>query len=100
MVSGAIEMQLGDERREAAAGDFAWVPRGTAHTLANASPDPLHVIGFATPGGIEHQFAEQWQYLMSVDEPDPEVLDEIGMRHGAPTLGPPIRATNVPPGVD
>jgi mannose-6-phosphate isomerase-like protein (cupin superfamily) len=100
VVSGALEMQLGDERRAAAAGDFAWVPRGTAHTFANASPEPLHVIGFATPGGIEHQFAEQWEYLTSVDEPDPQVLDEIGTRHGAPTLGPPIRATNVPPGLD
>ena len=87
-------------QRAAAAGDFAWVPRGTAHTFANASPDPLHVIGFATPGGIEHQFAEQWRYLTSVDAPDPQVLDEIGKRHGAPTLGPPIRATNLPPGVD
>ena len=44
--------------------------------------------------------AEQWEYLTSVDEPDPQVLDEIGTRHGAPTLGPPIRATNLPPGVD
>ena len=100
VVSGALEMQLGDERRTAAAGDFAWVPRGTAHTFASASPDPLHIVGFATPGGIEHLFAEQWQYLTSVEEPDPEVLAEMGVRHGAPTLGPPIRATNAPADVD
>src|SRR6187200_3464623 len=82
VVSGALEMQLGDERQAAAAGDFAWVPRGTAHTFASASPEPLHIVGFATPGGIEHLFAEQWQYLTSVEAPDPEVLAEMGVRHG------------------
>ena len=98
VVAGALEMQLGDERRTAAAGDFAWVPRGTPHTVANASEEPLHVVGFATPGGVEHLFAEQWEYLSGVDVPDPTVLDEMGARHGAPTLGPPIRATHAPAG--
>ena len=96
VVSGEVEMQLGDARRRAGPGDFAWVPRGTAHTFANASAEPLHVVGFATPGGIEHLFAEQWQYLAGVESPDPAVLDEMGRRHGSPTLGPPIRATNAP----
>jgi quercetin dioxygenase-like cupin family protein len=38
VVAGALEMQLGDERRASAAGDFAWVPRGAADPFANASP--------------------------------------------------------------
>jgi hypothetical protein len=28
--------------------------------------------------------------------PDHQVLDEIGKRHGSPTLGPPITAQNAP----
>jgi hypothetical protein len=57
----------------------------------------VHVVGFATPGGIEHLFAEQFEYLSSLDgPPDPAVMDEMGLRHGAPTLGPPIIATNAP----
>jgi hypothetical protein len=38
-------------------------------------------------------FAEQAAYLSSVQgPPDASVLAEIGARHGAPTVGPPIRS--------
>jgi hypothetical protein len=70
-----------------------WVPRGTAHAFANAGSEPLHVLALALPGGIEELFAEQAAYLASVQgPPDPQVLNRLGARHGAPTLGPPIRA--------
>jgi quercetin dioxygenase-like cupin family protein len=102
VVSGQLELQLGSERRPAGAGDFAWVPRGTAHTFACAGDDPVHVVAFACPGGIEHLFAEQHAYLAGLEgPPDPQVLDEMGLRHGAPTVGPPITPTGgrpAPPG--
>jgi hypothetical protein len=51
----------------------------------------------ALPGGVQELFAEQAVYLSSVlGPPDPNVLDEIGTRHGAPTLGPPIRSKDAP----
>jgi Cupin domain len=97
VVIGVVEFQLGADRLVANAGDFAWVPRGTAHAFASASAEPVHVVGFATPGGIEHLFAAQFEYLSALDgPPDSAVMDEIGLRHGAPTLGPPITATNAP----
>jgi quercetin dioxygenase-like cupin family protein len=98
VVSGVLEFQLDGSRIAASSGDFAWVPRGTAHTFACASEDPVHVLAFATPGGIEHLFAEQWQYLAELDGslPDAVVMDEIGKQHGAETLGPPITASNAP----
>ena len=97
VVAGRLEFQLDDERRAAGAGDFAWVPRGTAHTFACAGDDPVHVVSFACPGGIEHLFAEQHHYLAGLTgPPDPQVLDEMGERHGAATLGPPITARRAP----
>src|SRR5215212_3786632 len=42
VVSGRLEFQLDAERVAAGAGDFAWVPRATAHTFACASADPVH----------------------------------------------------------
>jgi quercetin dioxygenase-like cupin family protein len=97
VVSGRLEFQLDDARQPAVAGDFAWVPRGTAHTFACAGDDPVRVVAFACPGGIEHLFTEQHEYLSSTDRPpDPKVLNEIGERHGAPTMGPPITASNSP----
>ena len=97
VVSGRLELQLDDERRPAVPGDFAWVPRGTAHTFACAGDEPVHVLAFACPGGIEHLFAAQHEYLAGLEgPPDPKVLDEIGRRHGAPTVGPPITARDAP----
>lgn len=98
VVSGRVEFQLDEARRTAGTGDFAWVPRGTAHTFACAGDTPLHVVAFACPGGIEHLFAEQQAYLSDLaGPPDPDVLDAIARRHGAPTMGPPITARDAPP---
>jgi mannose-6-phosphate isomerase-like protein (cupin superfamily) len=97
VVAGELELQLDDQRRQAAAGGFVWVPRATAHAFANAGPEPLHVLALAMPGGVEELFAEQAAYFATIQgPPDPEVLDQIGVRHGAPTLGPPIRASDAP----
>ena len=98
MVRGKLEAQLGDQRVQAEAGGFLWVPRGTAHGFANAGPDPVHALALALPGGVEELFAEQAAYLSSVQgPPDPVVLGEIGSRHGALTLGPPIRSNGAAP---
>lgn len=97
VVSAVLEFQLGADRILANVGDFAWVPRDTPHTFACASEEQVHVIGFAIPGGIEHLFEEQFSYLsMLTGPPDPAVLDEMGLRHRAPSLGPPITASNAP----
>jgi mannose-6-phosphate isomerase-like protein (cupin superfamily) len=97
VVQGHIEFELGGARLQAGPGDFAWVPRGTAHSFACSSDQPVHVLGFCTPGGIEHLFMEQAAYFAGLAGPtDSSVLEEMGARHGAPTLGPPIVATNAP----
>ena len=97
VVAGRLEAQLDDRRVQVAAGGFLWVPRGTAHTFASAGPDPVQVLALALPGGVEELFAEQAAYLASVQgPPDPSVLDQIGVRHGAPTVGPPIRSHSAP----
>ena len=52
VVAGRLEAQLDDQRVQVAAGGFLWVPRGTAHTFANAGPDPVQVLALALPGGV------------------------------------------------
>ena len=66
VVAGKLEAQLDDRRVQAGAGGFLWVPRGTAHSFANAGPEPVQVLALALPGGIEELFAEQAAYLSSV----------------------------------
>jgi mannose-6-phosphate isomerase-like protein (cupin superfamily) len=97
VVAGTLEAQVNDRRLQASAGAFVWVPRGAAHAFANGGPDPLHVVALAMPGGIEALFAEQAAYFASLDgPPDMALLGAMGERHGAPTLGPPIRSQNAP----
>ena len=97
VAAGVLEAQLGADRVQAPAGSFLWVPRGTAHTFANGGADTLRVLAFAAPGGIEELFAEQAAYFAALDgAPDPGVLSAMGERHGAPTLGPPIRSAAAP----
>lgn len=96
VVRGRLEVQLGDERRLAQEGSFLWVPRGTPHTFANAGSSEVRVLALASPGGIEELFAEQAGHLVATDVPDPTTMDEIGRRHGALTVGPPITAHAAP----
>ncbi len=100
VVRGLLEAQLGDSRVKAEEGGFVWVPRGTPHTFANGGEDSLHVLALAVPGGIEHLFAEQAAHIGSTGgNPSAEVMDELGRRHGALTLGPPIRSADAPAAV-
>jgi mannose-6-phosphate isomerase-like protein (cupin superfamily) len=97
VVTGILEAQLGQDRVQAPEGSFVWVPGGIAHTFANGGPEPLHVLALALPGGIEDLFTEQAAYFASLDgPPDFEVLREMGERHGAITVGPPISSREVP----
>jgi len=59
VVAVPLKDQLDDPRLQVAAGGVVWVPRGTAHTFANAGPDPVQVLALALPGGVEELFAEQ-----------------------------------------
>lgn len=97
VVSGTLLTQLGEERSEADAGAFVWMPRGVGHAFSNAGPDPVHVLVVAVPGGLEEMFAEHAAYFASLQgPPDPAVVSEIAARHGGMTLGPPIRADGAP----
>jgi hypothetical protein len=97
VVSGVLEAQLGDDRVRAAQGSFVWVPGGVTHAFANGGPTPLHVLALALPGGIERLFIEQAANFSALEgPPDAEVLHEMGERHGAVTVGPPIRSRDAP----
>jgi quercetin dioxygenase-like cupin family protein len=91
VLSGRLVVQLGEERLYAAAGDFVWMPHGVPHGFSCASDDEARALALAVPGGLELMFREQAAYLASVTGgPDPARLEQIGRRHGARTVGPPV----------
>jgi mannose-6-phosphate isomerase-like protein (cupin superfamily) len=44
VLSGRGVMSVGDEKREVAAGDAIYVPRGSRHTLENTGAEPIKLI--------------------------------------------------------
>jgi len=49
VIEGLLEVQLGDERRRLARGDFLVVPAGTVHTFATVDDTPTVVLAVMTP---------------------------------------------------
>jgi quercetin dioxygenase-like cupin family protein len=93
VIEGALLVQIGEDRHELAAGAFAWIPRDTPHTFANAAGAATRVLAVAVPGGIEGLFAEQGEYFARLSgPPDLDELGRIGARYGSRLLGAPITA--------
>ena len=97
VLEGRLLVQIGQEIHTLEAGSFAWLPRSTPHTFANASSAPVRVFGVTLPGGIEEFFAAQSAYLATVDgPPDPAELGRLAGDRGK-VLGPPISAAPASP---
>ena len=84
VVEGQIAVRLGHEAHEAGAGVVVVVPRGTAHTFANPSDQPLRMLVLVTPGGFERYFEE---LAITVKErggfPPADELAAMSLAHGS-----------------
>jgi len=98
VLEGTLLVQIGEDRHELTAGAFAWMPRNTPHTFANAAGTVVRALNITVPGGLEGLFAEQGEYFAHLrGAPDPAELSRMGARYGGRLLGPPITA-GVQPG--
>jgi mannose-6-phosphate isomerase-like protein (cupin superfamily) len=97
VVEGTLLVQVGEDRHELTPGTFAWIPRDTPHTFANAGGTAVRAINVSVPGGLEGLFAEQGEYFAHLHgAPDPVELGRIGARYGSRLLGAPITAVGAP----
>ena len=69
----------------AGSGDFVFMPKDVAHSIALASPPPVRFHAVATPSGFEHSMEDMSQALAAGhDRSAPEVAgDPPGARLGA-----------------
>ena len=58
VLEGAIEIRLGSDKLEAAAGGVAHLPKGIPHALYNPLKTRSRYLGIAVPGGMEDFFDE------------------------------------------
>ena len=56
ILSGELEVLLGESTQSASSGDFIRVPEKTRHGFTNQSEDKVHMLVVLTPGGMEELF--------------------------------------------
>ncbi len=58
MLEGSLTIQVGGNTITASAGDFAFLPRGIAHSFKNTSDSRAKALVLTTPSGLEGFFTE------------------------------------------
>ena len=71
VLAGELTFQLGDELLTARAGDSAFAPRDSHHTLANLGSETARYVLTCTPAGFERYF-DRLQGELTGTPPPPE----------------------------
>lgn len=78
VLEGELTLQLGDTRTGAAAGSYAFVPPGNAHTFAGSQAGRVRALNLMAPGGFE-RYLEEVAALGG--PPDPARMAEIASKY-------------------
>jgi quercetin dioxygenase-like cupin family protein len=90
VLEGELTVLIGDQVRKAAAGTFAFVPRGSVHTVSNPADRPARALVILSPAGFEQAFAEMSAVMPRADTPpDMERLMAIAQKYNLEIVGPP-----------
>jgi quercetin dioxygenase-like cupin family protein len=89
VVSGVLEILVGDSTYQAQAGDYVFIPRGTVHRFKNlGSTESVQLVTFV-PAGMEGYFREVFQPVTDRKAVPPPITDELiqRMQEAAPKYG-------------
>ncbi|MBA3233881.1 MAG: cupin domain-containing protein [Propionibacteriales bacterium] len=86
VIEGEYEVRLDDKIVTAGAGDYVFVPRGTAHTYRNAGAQPARVVNIISPADGVDLLAELGALASAALEPT--ALAELHRRHSATVVDP------------
>ncbi|MDH4074586.1 MAG: cupin domain-containing protein [Acidimicrobiia bacterium] len=93
VLSGSVEVTVGDTTVALEPGGFAFGPRGVAHTYAVTS-EVAHLLVISSPAGAERFFRAVGEQAGALTLPDPAVPDVAAVvttaaRHGITVVPPP-----------
>ncbi len=89
VLEGDVTVLIGDRTVTAAAGSFAFIPRGTIHTFSNQGALEARFLVILSPGGFEHAFEEMAEVAPSADQPpDMDRLMAIARKYNLEIAGP------------
>lgn len=95
MLEGTLTIQVGEDTITARTGDFAYLPRGIAHSFKNTGEGNAKVLVLTTPGGLEGFFEEVFEPVTDRAAAPPPLNKELigramaaGPRYGLELLPP------------
>ena len=81
-VDGRLAITVEDRTTETADGGVVYVPRGTAHTLANIGRDPARILIVYSPAGAEQYWRKAAELLATSDgPPDHDMMSQLARDH-------------------
>jgi uncharacterized cupin superfamily protein len=90
VLAGEVGFLLGERTLTASTGSFAFVPRGTVHTLSNPGNREARCLVILSPAGFEKAFEEMAQVAPSADRPpDMDRLVAIANKYNVEFAGGP-----------
>jgi quercetin dioxygenase-like cupin family protein len=91
VLEGELTMLIGDRTITAAAGSFAFVPRGAVHTFANRGTHEARFLVINSPAGLERALEEVAEFAPSANQaPDVGRLLAIAEKYDTKIVGPPL----------
>jgi quercetin dioxygenase-like cupin family protein len=89
LLEGTLTIQVGGNTITASAGDFAFLPRGIAHSFKNTGDRDAKALVLITPAGLEGFFAEVFEPATDRSAVPPSVTKEMmdRARAAAPRYG-------------
>lgn len=87
VIEGEFVFEVDGQCVEAAAGDFVFAPRGSAHRYQNRGTSEGRLLVMVQPAGLDDFFEE----LSRIEgPPSPEAMVPVFAKHGLELLGPPL----------
>jgi quercetin dioxygenase-like cupin family protein len=90
-LAGSMRVKLGDTLREAPAGSFVFIPRGTPHTWQNVGAEPLRFFATIMPAALAfEEFFKRYAQLPA-EERGVEAFARVAAEtQGFEVVGPPL----------
>jgi quercetin dioxygenase-like cupin family protein len=88
LLSGRLDIQVGDDRRIAVPGTFVGIPAGIAHTMSVAGEEPVKMLMILSNPARALELVDTLELAFANGEPDPATVGSLLARIDMEVLAP------------
>ena len=77
VLSGRLDLRVGDDHRIAAPGTFIGIPAGVAHTMAVVGDEPVKMLMILSNPARALQMVDTLEHAFANGQPDPETVGPL-----------------------